>query len=360
MELKFRNFAKLIEDMARIKGRHTELVSVYVPQDYNILKVVEQLRNEQSTAQNIKSKQVKKNVMAALEKILAHLKVYNKTPDKGLAIFCGNVSEKEGVSDIQIFVIDPLEPIKTRLYMCDQEFVLGPLKEMVEEKELYGLIVLDGQEANIGLLKGKKVEQVKHMDSIVPGKTRKGGWSANRYARIREGLLEDFLKHVGEIASKEFLNRKDLKGVIVGGPGPIKEDFLEGGYLNYEIKKIVLGTVNTSYTGEYGLKEMVERSEPLISEASAVKENKLMERFFTELAKDALAVRGEEAVLRLLDQGAVEIVLISENFDPIKTERILEHAESMGSKVELISTESPRGGQLKELGGIGAILRYRA
>ena len=56
----------LIEELEKIRGRHTELVSVYVPQGFNLNKVVEQLRNEQGTASNIKSKAVRKNVLSAL------------------------------------------------------------------------------------------------------------------------------------------------------------------------------------------------------------------------------------------------------------------------------------------------------
>jgi len=364
VEMKRRKFEKLIEDLAGIKGRHTELVSVFIPKGYNLNKAIDQLKSEQSTAQNIKSKQVKKNVMAALEKILQHLKAYRKTPPMGLALFCGNVSEKEGVADIQIFPVEPIEDIRTKLYQCDQRFVLGPLKEMVEEREVYGLVVLDKSEADIGFLKGKKVESLKHMESIVPGKTKKGGWSANRFARIREGLLEDFLKSVGEAASKEFMKMKDLKGVIIGGPGPIKDDFLEEDYLNYQVKKHVLGTVNTSYTGEYGLREMIERSEDLISQASAIKESRILERFFADLAKDTgLAVYGEEKTLKLLKQGIVDILLVSEYYfkeNESRIEGIIKEAESMGTKIEMISTDSQKGAQLKELGGIGGILRYKA
>ena len=199
------------------------------------------------------------------------------------------------------------------------------------------------------------------MDSIVPGKTKKGGWSANRYARIREGLLEDFLKNVGEVASKEFLGKKGLKGIIIAGPGPIKESFLEGGYLNYEVKKHVLGMVNTSYTGEYGLKEAVQRSEDLISQASAIKENKLLERYFTELAKDGLAIHGP-ATLKLLRQGVVDILLIAESYfkeHEKGMDSLLKEAEAMGTKVEMISSDSEKGTQLTALGGIGGILRYK-
>lgn len=361
VEMKTRKFKKIIESLEGIKGRHTELVTVYIPAGSNLNTVVDQLRMEQSTAQNIKSKTVRKNVLAALEKILHHLKNYRKTPDKGLALFCGNVSQKEGVSDIQLFVADPLEEIKTRLYRCDQTFLLGPLREMVEEREVYGFLVLDKSEADIGILKGTRVESLKHMESIVPGKTKKGGWSQARYARIREGLLNDFLKKVGEAASKEYYRMKNLKGIIIGGPGPIKEEFAEKEFLNYEVKKKVLGVVNTSYTGLPGLQEMVERCEDLIAKATAIKEAKLLEQYFTELATEGLACYGEETV-KFLKAGNLDTLLLSEDFlkeKETEAEELLKLAEQMGTKVEIVSTGSQRGTQLVELGGVGGLLRYK-
>lgn len=166
---------KLVKQLDAIKGRHTELVTVYVPAGYSLVDIASQLRQEQSTAENIKSKAVRKNVTSALEKILRHLTLYKKTPEHGVAIFSGNVSEKEGASDIEIWAVEPPEPVKTKMYWCDQRFVLDPLKGMLEEKEVYGMICLDRSEADIALLKGKKIEPLVHYESIVPGKTRAGG-----------------------------------------------------------------------------------------------------------------------------------------------------------------------------------------
>lgn len=64
---------KLVKMLGAIKGRHTELVTVYVPAGYSLHEILGQLRGEQSTAENIKSKQVRKNVTTALEKIMRHL-----------------------------------------------------------------------------------------------------------------------------------------------------------------------------------------------------------------------------------------------------------------------------------------------
>lgn len=400
-DIRKRRLKDLVEELDNFRGRHTELVSVYVPAGYNLNKVTEQITNEKSTAQNIKSKTVRKNVVSALERITQHLKLYKQTPENGLVIFSGNISEREGVADIEIFALEPPEPLKQKLYWCDQKFVLDPLKDMIREKEVYGLIVIDKSEADVGVLHGKKVRSLKHLESLVPGKTDKGGWSANRYARIREGLLHDFMKKVGDVASQHFNDLKDLKGLIIGGPGPVKDKFIEGKFLRYDFQKKILSVVDTSYTGEYGLEETVNRSEEVLKEASVMKEKKLLARFFDELGKDSgLATYGIKEVVEALKTGSVEVLLISEHFDWVKarlkcakcgeekevvmarkkaegkkckkcdelyeilaekdlTDEIIKLSEEMGTEVEMVSVDTKEGNQLKEMGGIGGILRYK-
>ncbi|MCD6371704.1 MAG: peptide chain release factor aRF-1, partial [Candidatus Aenigmarchaeota archaeon] len=170
-----RKLKKLIRKLEKIRGRHTELVSVYIPAGSNLVDIINQLREELSTAENIKSKTTRKNVTGALEKILQYLKLFRKTPPNGLVIFCGNVSPIEGKTEMKLWSIEPPEPLDTKIYWCDQVFVLEPLKEMVAEKDIYGLIVLDTREADIGILKGKKVRLLKKIESMVPSKTIKGG-----------------------------------------------------------------------------------------------------------------------------------------------------------------------------------------
>lgn len=352
----YQKLKKIIKQLKSIRGRHTELVTLYIPSGYSIHDALNQIRQEQSTAENIKSKQVRKNVTGALERIIRHLQLYRQTPPNGLAIFCGNVSQKEGESDIQIWAIEPPEPINVKLYWCDQIFRLEPLEEMVKEKEIYGIICLDKNEADIALLKGKKIEPIAHLESIVPGKTRAGGQSAARFARIREGLKHDWFKRVGEAANKAF-ESKEIIGILVSGPGPIKEEFLKGDYLHDSVKKKIVGVVDTSYTGEPGLHETLERGQEYIKEASVTKEKNLLKEFFSELQKGGLVVYGKEQTLQALRQGAVETLLVSED-DP-DIEKLEEECKSYGTKLEVISTETREGQQFKLLGGYGGFLRYK-
>ncbi len=166
---------EIVEELENYKGRHTELITVYISAGYDVNSVQKQLEAEKSTAKNIKSATTRKNVIDALEKIIREFKSMKKTPENGLAVFCGNISSVEGQQEIELWAIEPPMPLKTRLYRCDKEFVLEPLKEMLEVEEVYGLLVMDRKEATLGLLEGKRIEILQKMTSGIPSKVRAGG-----------------------------------------------------------------------------------------------------------------------------------------------------------------------------------------
>ena len=524
---------KLVRQLGAIKGRHTELVTVYVPAGANLHEIAAQLRNEESTAENIKSKGVRKNVTTALDKIIRHMHLYNKTPQKGMAIFCGNVSEREGSSDIELWVVEPPEEVKVKMYWCDQRFVLEPLEDMVKEKEIYGIICLDKSEGTIALLIGKRLETIFQKESIVPGKTRAGGQcftgdtkvrcldgdsivnkpiksvvkgdkvfcydaktmenrigivnnvfakdtggifkittdseeinstgehvffvsnktyfkeksaselaegeflvldkdgilneskivsirkensthhvfdlsvnkyhnliangllvhnSSQRFSRVREGMLNDWLKQIGEAANKIFEEHREVIGIIVSGSGPIKEMFLKEDYMHADVKKKVIGVIDTSYTGPFGLEETVAKSDELLKEAGVTKEKKILQQFLTELQKPHGRVSyGIDDVVKKTEAGAVDRIIVSEAsplrafefVDPQTEEKKIifaatkpneprlnllgekdivdfleDLAENYGSKVIAVSNDTREGQQFLELGGVGALLRY--
>src|SRR3989344_7778269 len=98
---------KTIKELSQYKGRHTELVSVYIPSGYELVKVIQQLGDEQGTASNIKSSATRKNVEGALEKMIQHLRLFKQTPKNCLAVFSGNVAEQEGKQDLRVWSVEP-------------------------------------------------------------------------------------------------------------------------------------------------------------------------------------------------------------------------------------------------------------
>ena len=348
---------KLIDELDSIKGRHTELVSVFVPAGFNLQEIVNMLKQEYTLTENVKNKTVRNNVLGAIDKILSELRLFKKTPKNGIVFYAGNISENEGESDIKLWSIEPPEKLNIKKYWCDKKFDVEPLKEMVEEKEVYGLLVLDNKEATIGLLKGKKIEVLREMGSIVPGKFRKGGQSAARFERVREGLINDWYKKIAQTSREYFEKTPNLKGIIVGGPGPAKNDFLDGGYFLTEIRNKVLGFENTGYTDEQGLEELVQRAQSILAEAAVAKEKALLQKFFEELRKESgIAIYGKEKIMKILEMGAVDTIMVSEGID---IDEIVEKAENYGTNVEIISKDTREGDQLFQLGGLAALLRYK-
>jgi peptide subunit release factor 1 (eRF1) len=166
----------LIEELEKIRGRHTELVTVLVPAGSNLNVVIDQLESEKSTARNIKSKTTQKNVIEAIERIVRQLRMLGQvTPKNGIAVYSGNVSSVEGQEDMRIWAFEPPEELNMRLYRCDQVFIVEPLKELVEIKDVYGLFVIERKEATIGVLEGKRIKILQHLESFIPGKIRAGG-----------------------------------------------------------------------------------------------------------------------------------------------------------------------------------------
>ncbi len=224
--------------------------------------------------------------------------------------------------------------------------------------------------------------------------------SAARFERLREEAGQEFYKRISEKANTAFVPYGEkLQGIIVGGPGMTKNFFLEKDMLDYRIKGKVLGTIDTGYTDESGIRELVQKSDTLLKDTDLMKEKAIMTRFFAELGKNGLAAYGENEVMKALELGQVEKVLVSEaiewyvyhvkknngderyiidkdqsfNENSFKGEEqieiveefefidyMVERAANTSAGIEIVSVETPEGEQFyKGFGGIGAMLRYK-
>jgi len=390
---------KQLAHLREMKGSGTELISVYIPSKQAISETSNKLREESGQAANIKSKSTRKNVGDALERIIHHLKTYgNQAPPSGVAIFCGNVSDNPAKTDIELSTVFPPEPIQVSIYRCDSRFFLEPLERTLLTNEAYGIVVMDGRECTLAELKGTNTRILSRIRSMAHAKIRKGGQSARRFERLIEESIEYYYKHVGEHMDRYFVNT--VKGVIVGGPGPAKENFVKMSPFNYQIK--ILGVVDTGYTDEYGIREVMAKSGDLISEQAAIKERVIIERFIKAVVSEAgLATYGEAEVRKAIESKQASQLLVSEGltykraklvdtitgeaqfitskspFDlqekiaaiggtvKLESERpliddLIDLAEQRGVEVMVISPDTAEGAQfLGSFYGIGAFLRYR-
>ncbi|MGD0256997.1 MAG: peptide chain release factor aRF-1 [Thermoplasmata archaeon] len=402
------SFQRKLDEIGKVRGRATELVSLYVSPGKQISDVMSYLRNEYAQSSNIKSRTTRKNVMWAIESLMGRVRAYKEPPANGVAFFVGSKAVGADKSEPVTFIVEPPEPLRTYLYRCDSNFFLEPLLSMVHEPDLWGLIVMDRAEVTIGLLRGKRVEALRNRQSQVPSKHGRGGQSAHRFERMIEHAAHDFFVRIGEMSNEIFLPKKEqLKGILLGGPGATKEYFYKENLLHYELQqKIVQPLFDVGYTDEYGLKELVERASQTLHGLELTEEKRLVQRLLAEVrkAETGLAAYGEVDVNRALDLGAVDTLLISEGLrrqrvtfrctacskeftrtladeeiDPILdgpcpscgqrnvtevssedfVEGLFRRAGASGAVARLVSSESEEGEMLvKGFGGIGAILRY--
>jgi peptide chain release factor subunit 1 len=359
-EKKRQELEELVALLEKVRGRHTELVTVMIPAGFSITAVVRQLEAERSTAENIKSKQTRTAVTDSLDMLIRELKGAKQTPKNGLAAFAGNISEKEGIHDIKAWLYEPPKPLNIRLYRCDQRFIIEPLKEMLGVEEVYGLLVMDRREATIGLLEGKKISVIRAHTSGVPGKIKAGGQSAARFERVTEELAKEFFRRVASSMKEIFFEMPKLKGILIGGPVPTKEEFLEYGELATKLKEKVIAVKDIGYTDEHGLKLLVEASREDIAKHELIREKDIVNKFFETLGKNReKAVYGEERIRLALERGAVSLLLISKELPKKQMQEFEKLAENIGAEVVIISTESPEGEQFLNLTkGLGAILRF--
>ena len=350
---------QLVEELEEYRGRHTELITVLVPAGATLTQTTKQLENEKGTATNIKSSATRKNVINALERAIRKLKEIGRTPENGLAVFSGNISDVEGQEDLRVWAIEPPKPLKVKIYRCDQTFVLDPLKEMLETEEIYGLLLIERNEATIGVLEGKSIRILQKMTSGIPGKVRAGGQSSQRYHRITEGLAKEFFRRVSEAMKEHFFERKKLKGILVGGPIPTKSEFLEQGQLVTELKNKVIAVKDIGDTEMPGLKDLVEKSQDVLAEQEVTKQKQILDNFFTALAKEPNKVAyGEVETEIRLNEGSVQNLIISKTLEKSKIKNFEKLAKQTSAEIHYVTKETTEGVQFDNLGGVGGILRF--
>jgi peptide chain release factor subunit 1 len=382
-----------------------------VPPKKALHEVINVLREEQGTADNIKSDLTRTHVVDALSRVIQRLKLYKKPPEKGLVVFCGALPPEGGgpigSEVIKMYELEPPKELQTFLYRCDDHFHVDLLKDMLKDTNMIGFLAIDAKDAGWGLLHGDKLEVLSETSSGVAGKHRQGGQSARRFERLREMELNEYYRRVAHTTKEYFIDIYPIKGLVISGPGPTKENFIREEYLEYRLQNMIIATLDTSYAGSEGVREAFARAQEVLSDYRMVEEKKFVDKLFEEInLSKGLAVYGLNDILDLLKRNVVSLVLITDDtnlrkvditckrcqnvqteilerskviqriqellsspcpncksMDSESTERdIVDYlallAGETGAKVEVISGTTEHGSMLSSIGKVGAFLRY--
>lgn len=403
---------KMINKLGNITGHGTELVTVYIPPRRPIYDIVSQLKNEAGTASNIKSDLTRNHVQDALSRTVEHLKLYKVPPENGLVIFCGAIPTGKGIGTekIEIYSVEPPKAVQINLYRCDDHFWIDHLKDMMKDDKVVGILSLDTQEAGLGILTGDRWEVVESLTSGVAGKHRQGGQSARRFERLRDNELNEYYHRVADYAQKIFIDEYDVKGIIIGGPGPTKEGFIREEYLDYRLQNNIIAVLDSSYSGSEGVRELIDKvnDQGIMADYRLMEEKKIVKRFISEVySGKGLGIYGIYDVINAVKNGYADVVIVTDDITILRLEikcnkcqqsqekfiernelmslkqeltsstcskcgsqdielsdqDIIEYLEELSlvssSRLEVISGKTEEGAQLASLGKIGALLRFK-
>lgn len=398
---------RLIANLEKVRGNGTSLISLIIPPKDQLPLVNKQVTEELGKASNIKSRIVRQAVQSALTSVKERLKLYNnKLPPNGLIIYCGEVFNEQEISEKKYVVdIQPFKPINTSFYICDNKFQTAPLRELLENDEKFAFIIVDGNGALFGTLQGNAREILHKFTVDLPKKHRRGGQSALRFARLRMESRHNYMRKVAEMAASLFItgDRVTLTGIVIAGSAEFKKELHESDIFDPRLKAKVVGICDISYGGENGFNQAIEQAAESLQNVKFVREQKIVSKFFSELAQDTKRYcYGVKDTLLALEMGAVETLLLYENLaysrytvlNKVTNERkilVLSSEEekdaskfhengvdleveeqiplaewfvdnylSFGALVEFVTDRSTEGAQfVRGFGGVGGFLRYK-
>ncbi len=235
------------------------------------------------------------------------------------------------------------------------EYQKNKLKEATEKKATYLLCLFDREEALFALTKKSGYEILTRIKGEVPKKSKDDSIKKDFYAEILK-LLEG------------YASRYKPENIIIASPAFYKEDLFKRLSNPLMKEKTVLATC--SDVEETSLDEVIKRPElaPLLKSSRMRKEKVVVEELLTEINKNNLAVYGWKETQEAVQAGAVNKLLLTDEFikkkrsagDYTEVDELMKTVDSAKGEVHIISAEQESGKKLNGLGGIAAILRYKS
>ena len=217
--------------------------------------------------------------------------------------------------------------------------------EEADENEVAVATVEEG-EAHVHTVRAHGVEE----RATLTGTTGKGDDAAPRKELF------------GELTS--VLKNTDADAVVLAGPGFTKRDAYD--YMEENAPELAETVVveDTASVGGRGVHEVLKRGavERVAEEARVSEEARLVDELMERVGKEGAAAYGLDAVQDAVEYGAVEHLLVVDEFlrgHRNEIDPLIEGAEQKGGDVTVLSSEFEPGQRVDHLGGVAALLRYR-
>ena len=249
-----------------------------------------------------------------------------------------------------------------RLFVSNQPH-LYPLARLYDQYNRYAAVLVDSHQARLFVFGFGKILAKQELTGTKTNRTATGGWSQARYQRHVENFHLHHCKEVVD-ALDRLVKQEELDKIILAGDEVIVPMFRENlpPHLSEKIVDVLRIDIKTPDSEVFKATLEAMRRDDARNDAEKV------QRLFDEFRSDGLGVVGARDTLTALNNGQVDELILSAARNEIRNEEgtapeepsvladtLVGIAHQTAAKVTFI--EDPY--LLKEIGGVGALLRYR-
>ncbi len=293
---------------------------------------------------------------------------------QGLAIFaCSAIGDFFEIGHFRV----PFE--RNRLYVLDRPQVY-PLARLNDQYRRYAAVLADTNRAQIFEFAARRAVQKEEIENVKTKHNRVGGWSQARYQRHTENY---HLRHAKEVVDtlQRLVNDEKIDQIVLAGDQEVVIPLLRE-QLPKDLSEKVIDVLSLNIdTPEH---ELLEQSLEAFRAYDSMQDREKVEHLINEFRADNLAVAGVVDTLAALSNGQVDELLIAASpgslfYDPDEVEKVLTAYDTgdglpAALNQQTIADELVRRAKqlsaakitfiedalrLEQVGGVGALLRYR-
>jgi protein pelota len=258
----------------------------------------------------------------------------------------GTIVLGEDIGSYHTINVEPDKEISiSKTWSVDQ---MDRLNEAVQASDMPKVIIvtIEEGEAIAGILRQFTVEE---------------SFVIRAVGRKKDGYRRVFF---GDVSASLYssIQNQGSEAVVIAGPGFTKNDFMA--FLKERYPEIYEKSIvdSTSSIGISGFKEVLRRGtiNKITKEMRISREVELMEELLERIAKDGNVAYGHDEVMKAMDYGAIDKLLIADETLRQFRERYNGLLRGVKEKdVVIFSTEFEPGKRLLALGGLAAMLRFK-
>lgn len=370
---------RLLEKLLEFEPVSTPVISLYLDTRVdehgkrNLMPFVRKQLNERAKTYESHTPE-QESFEADSERITAYLENGINTTTQGLAIFACSAADKYfEVGEFEA----PFE--RNRIFVSDRPHVY-PLARVIDQYRRFAVVLADTNRARIYVFAAGKTVDERSVENVKTKHTSVGGWSQSRYQRHEENYHLHHVKEVVEMLERT-VREENIENVILAGDEetviPLLRDQLSKELADKVIDAMSLGIDTPEH-------ELLEESLTVFKRHDSLTDTEKLQRLLDEYRADDLGVAGVPETLAALSNGQVEEMLIVSSadklaYDEAEVRKVLELYEPDGElppeldartvadelvrRANLLSsarvTFIEDDKRLQQVGGVGALLRYR-